>query len=837
MSGAQPNSPEQLLDEIALLRAQLEEAQDLIKAIRTGEVDALAVQTPAGPRIFTLQGADHLYRTLIEEMNEGAVTLDHDATILYSNASFARLLQVSLEEVIGSSFYKYIPSDFHDYFKELFLSGWEGKCSGEIPLQNKSGVYIPFSLSMSALFSAEVLVLGVIVTNLSAQREIRIIKGLVDIQNAIIDEKNAELKKQEDARKEVDQLRRILESLPQMAWMTLPDGYGIYYNQQWYDILGSSFEASEGWNWIQFLHPDDVQPTIEQWKQTLQTGNPYEIEYRFRCQPSNEYRWMLVRGNPLKGADGHITHWVGTCTDIQEQKQIEEAKAFLLEEVREQRRTLYHLFAQMPAAINVLRGPNLVFELANDTYQQLIGKQNLIGKPLVEALPEIEPGLLDIHRKVFVTGERYVGEAIPIVLDWEAIQTPYRKFFNFLFEPFLDENGRVDGVITFGYEVTDQVLARQVMEEHAAKVALILDSMPQIAWTANTNGINTFLNRQWYDYVGDANPQNKSVLLAHLHRDDVYPTFIKWKHSLNTGEEFEVKYRIRRRDGMYRWMLGRALPLRNENGKIVEWVGTCTDIHDQKVMLDELSLAKQQLSTQNEELNRINVDLDNFVYTASHDLKSPVSTLEGFITLLSKRLSGRLDNKEAKMMQMVQASTEKLLKTIRDLTEITKVQKDISAPSENITFDEVYREVIPDMEALIKESRASIQTDFQLTNIEYARKNLRSILYNLLNNALKYRHPERTPLIRIDTQQTNEHIVLSVSDNGLGFKPEQLHKLFTMFKRFHDHVEGSGIGLYMIKRIVENNGGQIKVESREGEGTTFRVYFKASERLSVNSEQ
>jgi signal transduction histidine kinase len=181
------------------------------------------------------------------------------------------------------------------------------------------------------------------------------------------------------------------------------------------------------------------------------------------------------------------------------------------------------------------------------------------------------------------------------------------------------------------------------------------------------------------------------------------------------------------------------------------------------------------------------------------------------------------------MMQMVQASTEKLLKTIRDLTEITKVQKDISAPSENVTFVEVYREVIPDMEALIKESRADIQTDFQMENIEYARKNLRSILYNLLNNALKYRHPERTPLIRIDTHRANEYTVLSVSDNGLGFKPEQLQKLFTMFKRFHDHVEGSGIGLYMIKRIVENNGGQIKVESREGEGTTFRVYFKSSE--------
>jgi light-regulated signal transduction histidine kinase (bacteriophytochrome) len=242
-------------------------------------------------------------------------------------------------------------------------------------------------------------------------------------------------------------------------------------------------------------------------------------------------------------------------------------------------------------------------------------------------------------------------------------------------------------------------------------------------------------------------------------------------------------------------------------------------------MLEELALAKQQLSTKNDELNRINVDLDNFVYTASHDLKSPVATQEGFLILLSKRLAGRLDQKEAQMMQMVQASTGKLLKTIRDLTEITKVQKDISAPREKIAFAEILEEVKPDMQALIDESEASIRVSFEAPTMQYARKNLRSIIYNLLNNALKYRHPSRVPQIFIRTRQEEEHVVLSVADNGLGFKPEQLKKLFTMFKRFHDHVEGSGIGLYMIKRIVENNGGQIEVESQEGEGTVFKVFF------------
>jgi PAS domain S-box-containing protein len=827
MNGAGLTNEQRLVQEIEALRIQLEEAQELIKAIRTGEVDALAVQTPGGPRIFTLQGADHIYRTLIEEMNEGAVTLDNDATILYSNASFARLLSIPLQEVIGSSFYNFVPPDFIDFFKELLETGWKGRSKGEIPLQSKSGIYVPFSLSMSILSSDEIPALGVIITNLSAQREICLIKGLVDIQNAIIDEKNEALKKQEDVRREAEQMRQILESIPQMAWMTLPDGYGIYYNQRWYQTLGADFDQCEGWKWTQFLHPEDVEPTTEIWLYSLETGQSYSMEYRFRCQPQGQYRWMLVRGNPLKDAKGEITHWVGTCTDIQEQKEIEQAKAYLLEEVREQRRTLYHLFAQMPAAINVMKGPDLVFELANDTYQSLMGKVNLIGKPLSVAFPEIDPGLLEIHQMVLSTGKRYIGESFPINIDPNENDSGQLRYFDFVLEPLHDENGQIEGLISFGYEVTDQVLARQIMEKNAAKVGLILDSMPQIAWTADITGINTFLNRKWYEYIGaSSEDKSRAVILRYLHRDDIMRTFQKWKHSLNTGEKFEIEYRIRRKDGMYRWMLARALPLRNDKGRVIEWVGTATDIHDQKVMLEELALAKKQLSEKNEELNRINVDLDNFVYTASHDLKSPVATLEGFLMLLSKRLSGRLDEKEQKMMEMVQASTGKLLKTIRDLTEITKVQKDIGAPREKIVFAEILEEVKPDMQALITESGAKIQTSFEAPTIQYARKNLRSIVYNLLNNALKYRSQHREPLIRINTHRENGAVVLSFSDNGLGFKPEQLQKLFTMFKRFHDHVEGSGIGLYMIKRIVENNGGQIEVESQEGEGTTFRVVFR-----------
>jgi signal transduction histidine kinase len=128
---------------------------------------------------------------------------------------------------------------------------------------------------------------------------------------------------------------------------------------------------------------------------------------------------------------------------------------------------------------------------------------------------------------------------------------------------------------------------------------------------------------------------------------------------------------------------------------------------------------------------------------------------------------------------------------------------------------------------LIKDTNAHIQTDFQVPYIRFARKNIRSIFYNLLTNALKYRSPDRRAEIFVQSQQQNSYIVLSFTDNGLGIPADQLGKIFLMFKRVHTHVEGSGIGLYIVKRIIESSGGTIEVTSQPGAGTTFTLFFKA----------
>ncbi len=234
----------------------------------------------------------------------------------------------------------------------------------------------------------------------------------------------------------------------------------------------------------------------------------------------------------------------------------------------------------------------------------------------------------------------------------------------------------------------------------------------------------------------------------------------------------------------------------------------------------------ERLETQTTELMRVNTDLDNFIYTASHDLKSPIANIEGLLTMLRKETQGQLNSSAEKVISMIEQSTIKFKKTIFDLTEISKVQKNTEEDIEEVQFEAVLEDVKADLQTVINQAGVSIREDLQVESLLYARGNLRSILYNLLSNAIKYRSHERPPLILISTFKTEAFVVLQVKDNGLGLSSYQQAKVFQMFKRLHSHVEGTGIGLYIIKRIVENNGGSIEIESMPDQGTTFSIYFK-----------
>lgn len=243
---------------------------------------------------------------------------------------------------------------------------------------------------------------------------------------------------------------------------------------------------------------------------------------------------------------------------------------------------------------------------------------------------------------------------------------------------------------------------------------------------------------------------------------------------------------------------------------------------------EELTRKNVELEIMNNELKRVNTDLDNFVYSASHDLIAPVSNIEGLISTLNESLGDLPEKDETVMLvfELIKKSIKRFKGTIKDLTEITKIQKE---QEEDINFIDV-KEVIEDVKFtisdLIGSSKARITVESKGScMINFSRKNLNSIIYNLISNAIKYRSPERTPEVNILLFQKEDQIILKVKDNGLGFNPADKNKIFGMFKRLHNHVDGSGIGLYIVKRILENSGGSIDADSIPGQGTEFTVVF------------
>jgi PAS domain S-box-containing protein len=296
---------------------------------------------------------------------------------------------------------------------------------------------------------------------------------------------------------------------------------------------------------------------------------------------------------------------------------------------------------------------------------------------------------------------------------------------------------------------------------------------------------------------------------------DKFPEY-ELKKAKENGRFEDEGWRLRK-DGSTFWANVLITPIYNEQNRLIGYSKITRDLTEK--------VRNEELMQKNKELHKINTDLDNFIYTASHDLKAPIANMQGLIAVLDKQLSLKASPTEKKILGLMNVSIENLTQTIANLTEITKVQKDVEQSAETISFTEILNQIKIDVEQQLLDSGAVLEENLQVQDIEFNRAYLRSILYNLLSNAMKFRSPARPLHITISTYAEDAYIILSVKDNGLGLTENQQAKLFSLFKRFHNHVEGSGIGLYMIKRIIENKNGHIEVASKPDVGTEFKVFF------------
>ncbi|GGG38941.1 sensor histidine kinase [Hymenobacter glacieicola] len=294
-------------------------------------------------------------------------------------------------------------------------------------------------------------------------------------------------------------------------------------------------------------------------------------------------------------------------------------------------------------------------------------------------------------------------------------------------------------------------------------------------------------------------------------------------------------------------------PIRNAQGEVVEVLNFAVDITAQvearrqveqlnqqlearvQARTEELAALNEELQASNEELNesnrqltRTNIDLDTFVYTASHDLKAPITNIEGIALALRDTLPATVQQNElvAHLLELLNQTVSRFQVTITQLTDISRLQLAHAGPAEWVELARVVENVRLDLLTLLTTAGTQLTVEVPRELVmSFPPANLRSIIYNLLSNAVKYRAADRPSQVRVHAEQEAQAIVLTVQDNGLGMSELQQRQLFGLFQRLHTHVEGTGVGLYISKRLIKNAGGTIEVHSQPDVGTTFTVSF------------
>jgi signal transduction histidine kinase len=289
------------------------------------------------------------------------------------------------------------------------------------------------------------------------------------------------------------------------------------------------------------------------------------------------------------------------------------------------------------------------------------------------------------------------------------------------------------------------------------------------------------------------------------------------------GQKFPYEFRLH---GIILANSRRANRLLEVNAVEMDWgsePSTLITLHD----ITEIKKAEETLRLKNNELTRTNKALDRFVYIVSHDLKKPTANIIGLLSLYTKELTKEGSERAKTIVEKLNYSALQLKKMIDDLLAATKREANTEKNFELIDMATLYEEVAASIEQIIIQAEATIKTDFsQNPLIFYSYQDLKSILSNLVSNAVKYSQPGRKPFITITTDNTPQGPVLTITDNGAGIDLENAgDKLFKKYQRFSTQAEGTGLGLWIIKETVEKNGGKIEVESKVGEGTTFRIIF------------
>ncbi len=755
------------------LRSQVRELRETLDAIRSGKVDAIVVSQGGTSQVYALEGADHPYRVLVENIQEGALTITTRGLILYANAAFAAMRGLPLSAVLGTPLADHLAPRDRGQFDALLDSSSTGPCRGEMSICSGTAS-IPVQISLTPLEVNDDTKISVVVT---------------------------------DRRQDYGRLRllaRMLDSVVDAVTAVDPEGTIVYWNGAAEQLYG--WQASEvvGRPMIGTVETGVPEERTRRVFGQVVAGEAWSGEYVARHRDGRSFPVQATKA-PVYDEDGALIALIETSHDISERRQAEHA---LAESEADARSFMANMVDACAICETVLDADGTPVDIrlidVNPALARGLGLPvpAVAGRSAREILPELGAFWFDRYLEVGRT-----GTAVEVEEPFSAVGRWFRV------GGFPVRGGRT--AVLFR-DITQRKRAEKALAESEERLRLAQEAAHVAVWDRDVRtGILTNTPELLRIYGIDEDPiDTYGGWREHVHPDDLEWVEAGREAALVKNETFDLEYRIVRPSGEIRWLASIGRGYRDASGEVVRMLGVAIDITDRKTA--ELALARSAA-----DLQRSNEELQRFAYVASHDLQEPLRSIVSFSQLLERRYRGKLDTDADEYITFIVEGGNRMQALIQDLLQVSRVETG-AKPLEPTDAGTVVAGAVRLFETPIREAGGTV-TVGPMPRVMADGSQIEQVVANLISNAIKYRKPEVPPVIRISAEERKGWWEFSVRDNGIGIAPEYFGRIFEMFRRLHTHdqYEGTGIGLAVVKKIVERHGGAVRVESTPGEGSTF----------------
>jgi PAS domain S-box-containing protein len=729
------------------------------------------------------------YRRLVETSPDAITTADLQGKITMANPRTVAIHGFPNEaELIGRNALDLVAPEFQEQavkFIEKTLA--EGTTRNvEYQLLRKDGSRFPAEISATVLY------------DLAGQPQ-----ALMALTQDITERKLAE----DALRASEARFRNMADQAPIMIGVTDPSGQITFLNKTWLEMRGKTLEEESGWAWVAGLHPEDRDRVTTAMQSAIERQERYSLEYRIQDRSGN-YRWVLDTAIPLSDSSGNGQGYIGTALDITEYKRAEDA----LRESEDKYRELFELESDAIVLIDNATGQILE---ANTAASVLYGfpREELLRMKNTDLSAEPEQ-------------TRHVTKDTPVIVD-QVVFIPLRfhkKQDGTVFPVeitgrFYTRRGRPVHVAAIR-DITERIKAEAILRENEALLRTVVTNVPLVLFATDESGIFTLSEGK-----GLAAIQLEPGQVVGQSVFDVYADYPEIGNGVRKALSGEANILVIEVTGVIfeTWYT----PVRDRAGTITGMIGVSVDVTERKKAEEEIRRLNEELeqrvAERTAQLEASNNELEAFTYSVSHDLRAPLRAIDGYSRILLEDYARHLSPDAAQLLDYVRAGSQKMGELIDGLLAFSRLNRQ-PVNSRPIPMSGLVNQVLAGFNGE-KEGRKVEITLGELPACIGDPILLQQVWVNLLSNALKFSRKCEVTRIEIGCVDQRGERVFHVKDNGVGFDMRYVDKLFGVFQRLHraEDFEGTGVGLAIVKRIIQRHGGRIWAEAKPDEGASF--YF------------